>query len=185
MASVPAGVPRKNVRPVLCWLGRAVFTRRRVPAVPRGSVHRVFLDRWRARDRHVSSTCQSDSDSTRQPGVVALDGKAPAGFHGQKLWNARLPVRTARHVTHRDTPSLADGTGSQVCLYTGSLTRTDPSSAFTLSHTEILVSCTYGTGGDRLVNRAKSWLTLHYQVLKWNGCNLWYLYGFVASEVYL
>jgi len=31
------------------------------------------------------------------------------------------------------------------------------------------------------VKLAKNHLTLNYQVLKWNGCNLWPFYGFVAN----
>ena len=151
MASDQAGVPRKKVPPILCWLGRALFPRRRVPVIPRGTALRVLLDRWRAGDRHFSNTCQSVSDSNRPPDAAASEGEAPVGFQGQRFWNRLLPVWTTPTVTHRNTRSLAGGTGSQVCLRTSSLTRTDPTSDFTLSHTEILVSAAYGVGGERLL----------------------------------
>jgi len=37
--------PGRLYPPVLCWLGRDLFPRRRVPAVPRGTAHSLLLDR--------------------------------------------------------------------------------------------------------------------------------------------
>ena len=63
MASVPAGVPRKILPPVLCWLGRALFRRRRVPALPRGTAHRVLL----GEDVHVTGTLAARANLTHTP----------------------------------------------------------------------------------------------------------------------